>query len=281
MGLVNLIFKNKGKVQVQTSKESQPLLPSFIILAAATQTFLALMLLYKFQSFIPIRHLLFCILYPTYLILANHFRFGNNIVIRQRHSSHPSNLAVVMANIYSEADTLWFMEYMAFATVIGVFLPLATMFLAPVEVAESAISPLVVLWTQITCETVAMRNPYVHRYIAFLITVGFSVCRQSMLFDWFSASLSNVSTYAWPASVPTSCWFGLALSTINVIFWTANTFGFILFRWAPELLSNEKCAAPEVEWNMGVPLFKSEQSLKRKIRDVDGEITKQKTARAA
>jgi hypothetical protein len=59
-----------------------------------------------------------------------------------------------------------------------------TVLLAPTEVADAAISPLLVFWTQITCEKVAMLNPNVHCYIAFLIPMGFFVYRESLLLDF-------------------------------------------------------------------------------------------------
>lgn len=77
------------KVQTAKEEQSQPTIPPFIVPAAATQTFLAAMLVYKFHPAIPVRHLLFYILYPTcptYLILANRF----HQLLYKRHSSDNS-----------------------------------------------------------------------------------------------------------------------------------------------------------------------------------------------
>jgi hypothetical protein len=73
---------------------------------------------------------------------------------------------------------------MTSATIVGGLPPLMTVLLAPTEVADAAISPLLVFWTQITCEKVAMLNPNVHCYIAFLIPMGFFVYRESLLLDF-------------------------------------------------------------------------------------------------
>lgn len=185
MGLLNLLVLKKVNDQIAKASPSQshvPPIPPFIIPGAASQMLLAALLVYKFD--IPTRHLLFCIIYPAYLTFANHFQFSNNIAIRQRSNHHPSNLTVVMSKIYSESDTTWFKYYMTSATIVGGLPPLMTVLLAPTEVADAAISPLLVFWTQITCEKVAMLNPNVHCYIAFLIPMGFFVYRESLLLDF-------------------------------------------------------------------------------------------------
>jgi hypothetical protein len=235
MGLLNLlVLKKVNEVQTATAKDQlhSPPIPSFIIPGVAAQILLAALMVHTFD--IPTRHMLFCILYPTYLVMANHFRFGNNIIIRQRSNHHPSNLSVVMSKIFSGSDTSWFMCYMASATTVGVLLPLLTVVLAPTDVADAAISPLLVLWTQLTCETATMLNPYVHRFIAFFVPLGFFVYRESLLVDWFSTSLASYESAS--ASDTSSQWytFGLILSSVNLIFWTANLFVFTLLRWAPE-----------------------------------------------
>jgi len=274
MGLLNLlVLKNVNDDQTAKAKESPthvPPIPPFIIPGAASQTLLAALLVYKFD--IPTRHLLFCILYPAYLIFANHFRFGNNIAIRQRSNHHPSNLSVVMSKIYSESDTAWFKCFMASGTILGVLLPLLTVSLAPTEVADAAISPLFVFWTQMICETVAMLNPYVHRYIAFLVPMGFFIYRERLLLDWFSASL--LASYS--ASDTSSTWytFGLILSSVNLIFWTGTLFVFALLRWAPEFLAHEKCESPEIEWKMMVPHQMKPNGLKKKSSSVGDEQNK-------
>jgi|Transcript_24622 hypothetical protein len=283
MGLLNLLVLKKVN-QVQTAKAKEqlhsPPIPSFIIPGVAAQTLLAALMVHTFD--IPTHHMLFCILYPTYLVTANHFRFGNNIIIRQRSNHHPSNLSVVMSKIFSGSDTSWFMCYMASATTIGVLLPLLTVVLAPTDVAEAAISPLLVLWTQLTCETAAMLNPYVHRFIAFLVPLGFFVYRESLLVDWFSTSLASYES-ASANSDTSSQWytFGLILSSVNLIFWTANLFVFTLLRWAPELLADEKCESPEIEWKMMMPHQKVKPNgLKKKSSSVGGDEQGKKTVPA-
>jgi hypothetical protein len=290
MGLLNLLVNDH---QTANAKEQLyvPPIPPFIIPGTVAQTLLAALLVYKFD--IPTRHLLFCILYPTYLIFANRFRFGNNIAIRQRSNHHPSNLSVVMSKIYSESDTTWFKYYMTSYTMVGVLLPLLTVSLAPTEVADAAISHLLVLWTQIICETVAMHNPYVHRYIAFLIPMGFSVYRQSLLLDWFVASLASYSKslafeslasyYGSASGITSSQWyiFGIILSSVNLIMWTVNLFVFIFLRWAPEFLADEKCESPEIEWQMMVPQQQMKPTgLKKKSSSVGDERQSKKTVSA-
>jgi len=272
MGLLNLlVLKKVNEVQTAKAKDQlhSPPIPSFIIPVAAAQILLAALMVHTFD--IPTRHMLFCILYPTYLVMANHFRFGNNIIIRQRSNHHPSNLSVVMSKIFSGSDTSWFMCYMASATTVGVLLPLLTVVLAPSDVAEAAISPLLVLWTQLTCETAAMLNPYVHRFIAFLVPLGFFVYRESLLVDWFSTSLASYESAS--ASDTSSQWytFGLILSSVNLIFWTANLFVFTLLRWAPELLADDKCESLEIEWKMMVPHQVKPNGLKKKSSSVGGD----------
>jgi hypothetical protein len=272
MGLLNLlVLKKVNDDQTAKAKESPthvPPIPPFIIPGAAAQALLPALLVYKFD--IPNRHLLFCMLYPAYLIFANHFRFGNNIAIRKRSTHHPSNLSVAMSKIYSEYDTTWFKCYMAFVTIVGGLLPLMTVSLAPTEVADAAISPLFVWWTQIICATVAMLNPYVHRYIAFLVPMGFFVYRESLLLDWFSASLTSYYANETPSQWYT---FGLILSSVNLIIWTVSLFVFVLLRCAPEFLADEKCESPEIEWKMMVPQIKP-SGLKKKSSSVGDEKNK-------
>ena len=289
MGLLNLLLLKKvnddqtqtteAKLQASTEDHlhSLPRIPSFIIPGVAAQSLLASLLVYAFG--IPTRHVLFCILYPTYLTFANHFRFGNNITIRQRSHHHPSNLSVVMSKIYSESDSPWFKVYMTSFTTVGILLPLLTVSLAPTDVADAAISHLLVLWTQIICETATMLNPYVHRYISFLVPMGFCVYRQSLLTEWFSASLASYESAPASGSGTSSQWyaFGLFLSSVNLIMWTANLFVFILLRWVPELLADEKCESPEIEWKMMVPLQMKSDGFKKKSCD---EQSNNKSTRA-
>ena len=267
MGLLNLLVLkkvNEDNKHKQNTKEQahSPPIPSFIIPGVAAQSLLIAMMVHKFD--IPTRHMLFCVLYPTYLIFANHYRFGNNIAVRQRPAHHPFNLSVVMSKIYSESDTTWFKGYMTFATTIGVLLPLLTVSYAPTEVADAAISPLFVLMTQLTCETAVMLNPYVHRFIAFLVPLGFFVYRQSLLLGWFQESMFMAAVHA------SSIWytFGAVLSSINLVFWTITLFVFALLRWAPELLADEKFESPQVEWDMMVPVQMKTNGLKKKSSNV-------------
>lgn len=280
MGLLNLLYLKKVTNTAEANEHlHSPPIPSFIIPGVAVQTLLASMLVYNFH--IPTRHILFCILYPTYLIFANHFRFGNNIAIRQRSKHHPSNLSVVMSKIYSESDTTWFKYYMTSFTTVGVLLPLLTVSLAPTDVTDAAISHLFVLWTQLICETATMLNPYVHRYISFLAPMGFCVYRESLLVDWFSASLASYESAS--ASDNSSQWykFGLILSSVNLIMWTANLFVFVFLRWAPELLADEKCESPEIEWKMMLPRQMKLDELKKGSGVGDEQINKTTRAKAA
>jgi hypothetical protein len=280
MGLINLLLPNKDLKQEQIL----PPIPPFVIPAAAAQTFLAVLLVYKFYPSIPTRHLLFCVLYPIYLILANRYRFGNNVAVRKRR-----NLSEIMSmsNMYSEAETRWFQQYMTSFTIVGLLLPLLTVFKAPPEVADAAISHLLVLWTQITCETVVMQNPFVHRYIALLIPIGFSVYRQSLLLEWFFTSLSYLSsTFVYMFGTYTYfslTWyaFGFVLSSVNLIMWTMNLFGFLLMRWTPEFLADDKCESPEIKWVLMVPRIKSQHSRIKKGSSVGSESNKTASARAA
>ena len=286
MGLLNLLVlkkvNNDRQEQVKTKEQllASPTIPSFIVPGVAAQSLLAALLVYNFN--VPTRHLLFCTIYPAYLFFANRFRFGNNIVVRQRSIHHPSNLSVVMSKIFSESDTLWFKCYMMAATTTGILLPLLTVSAGPTEMADVVISPLFVLWTQIICETAVMLNPYVHRYIAFLIPLGFFVYRQSLLLDWFSDSLALYNSV--PAGITSSQWytFGLVLSSVNLFMGAVNLFVFTLMRWAPEFLNDDKCESPEIEWKMMMPFQMKTNGLKKKSRNArDEQDRKTALAKAA
>ncbi len=96
-------------------------------------------------------------------------------------------------------------------------------------------------------------NPNSHRYVTLLVFVGFSVYRMNLLVEWF---LGSVSLYLdglgrWGGhsvmeDVLSGHGWGLALSSLNFVFWTYNLFVTILLKIVPEYLSDEKCESPDV-----------------------------------
>lgn len=197
---------------------------------------------------IPIRHVLFCILFPFYLILINHLRFNNNRTIRQRPINHPYNVSVITSSLFIQENTSWFKKYMLFAATIGLILPFITIVTAwDNEVATLAMPHLFVLVCQIVGESMTKYNPNVHRYITLLMILGFSIYRLSLLLEWFTGSVSlSVSLYNWNDGIDGRCWvillgWGIILSSINLLFWTYNLFVTILLQIVPEYLSIDKC----------------------------------------
>lgn len=223
-------------------------------LTVAGQIFLAAYVARRYHPIISIRHVLFCVLYPTYLLLANHLRFENNAIVRQRPKDHPHSASELLKGFFSASNAAWFQRYMCLAAVVGLVLPLVTVSKAPQDVARLAMPHLFVLWCQIVGESATVFNPYVHRYIATLNFVGFSVYRMNLLAEWFSGS---VALYVESSGFFTARVWGLALSGLNLVFWTYNLFVMILLRILPEYLSDEKCESAAMR--ISLPFIKEEQ----------------------
>jgi len=214
-------------------------------LVPTVQIILAIFVAYRCYPIIPMRDIIFCILYPAYLFLANHLRFDNNAIIRKRPKDHPHNISVVTSKFFSGDDTVWFQIYMVVAASIGLILPLVTVFYDPKEIA--ALGPhLFVLWCQIIGESVTMFNPYVHRFITLLVPLGFSAYRMNILVEWFLGSASLFHGALPTTDISVSHTWGLALSSLNLVFWTYNLFVTLLLLVTPEFLSDEICESPEL-----------------------------------
>ncbi|KAL7526098.1 hypothetical protein ACHAXR_001315, partial [Thalassiosira sp. AJA248-18] len=174
-------------------------------------------------------------------------------------STHPtttqgssSNVSVVVEKFFSGSDAKWFQKYMFTAATIGLLLPIITILCAPNEVVVLAAPHLFVLWCQIIGESITMVNPYVHRYVNLLLPIGFSVYRTPQLVDWFLGSVSlynkNVlATTATAENISAAYAWGLALASLNLVFWTYNLFVMLLLRIAPEFLSDDMCEYPDVQ----------------------------------
>jgi len=219
-----------------------PLARLFASSGPTLQILLAMLIAYRYYPVIPLRDLLFCILYPSYLVFANQLRFQSNLLIRQRPKDHPHNISVVMSKFFSGSDDTWFKKYVGLAAVIGLVLPLLTIFYGQSEVKVLAAPHLFVLWCQIIGESIVMFNPNVHRFITLLVPVGFSVYRMNLLVEWYLGSVSLMNAdYASAGSI-----WGVVLSSINLIFWTYNLFVALLLKITPEFLS-EDCEYPEMQ----------------------------------
>lgn len=234
---------HKGMVHRSLVNESF-FLAHIICSAPSAQILIAVYLAHRYNDILPLRHSIFCLLYPAYLLLANHFRFANNMLIRERPESHPHHVSVVISEFFSGENEPWFKRYMILASIIGLALPLVTISLAPGDVAALAAPHLFVLWCQIISESVVMFNAKVHRFITLLLPLGFCVYRMNILADWFQGSLSMYMSAS--SDVPAWHAMGLALAGLNLVFWTYNLMVTLLLRIVPEFLSKETCEYPEV-----------------------------------
>ena len=210
------------------------------------QILLAALMAYRYYPTISARDILFCVMYPSYLYLANNLRFKNNQSIRERAKDHPYNISVVNARFFSGSDATWFKKYMTLAATIGLLLPLLTIISAPRQMAALAAPHLVLLWCQIIGEGMTMFNPNVHRYITLLVPLGFSAYRMNLLVEWFSSSFSLWSTHMYSDYTSAYAW-GVVLSSINLIFWTYNLFVALLLKITPEFLDKTRCEYPEMK----------------------------------
>ena len=213
-------------------------------LAPSAQIILAIILARRYYPIISLRDILFCAIFPTYLVFANNLRFKSNLTIRERPKNHPYNISVVMSRFFSAADEAWFQKYMTLAATIGLILPLIAIFYAPREVAVLAAPHLFVLWAQIIGESIVMFNPNVHRFIALLVPLGFSVYRLNLLVEWF---LGSVELYKDTIeSTPVAYVLGLALASINIVFWFYNLFVALLLKITPEMLNDSHCESSDM-----------------------------------
>lgn len=237
-----------GKAKQGDNTTSSFFLARMMTCAPSAQIFLAAYLAHQYHPILQLRHTLFCTLFPAYLLLANRLRFASNLPIRQRPKDHPYNISVTMSDFFSGSNETWFQRYMIMASIIGLVLPLITIFCAPSEVALLAAPHLFVLWCQIIGESLVMFNQNVNRYIALLMPLGFSVYRMNILVDWF---LGSVSLYADVSGIgediPTGYALGLSLAGLNLVFWTYNLLVTLLLKITPEFLSEEKCEHPKMQ----------------------------------
>merc|ERR1719183_2852182 len=226
------------------SNTGLPLARLFASSGPTLQILLAMLIAYRYYPTISLRDLLFCLFFPTYLCIVNQVRFNSNLLIRQRSKEHPHNISVVMSKFFSGSDDIWFKKYVGLAAVIGLLLPLLTIFYGSSEVKVLAAPHLFVLWCQIIGESIVMFNPSVHRFITLLVPVGFSAYRMNLLVEWYldSVALMNTADHASAGSI-----WGVVLSSINLIFWTYSLFVALLLKISPEFLSEEKCEYPEMQ----------------------------------
>mmetsp|Transcript_7594 Transcript_7594/g.13398 ORF Transcript_7594/g.13398 Transcript_7594/m.13398 type:complete len:238 (-) Transcript_7594:68-781(-) len=213
--------------------------------APSAQIIFAITIAHQYYPIIPIRDILFCTLYPAYLLAANHYRFASNLPIRERPNDHPHNVSVVASNFFSGENDVWFKKYMAIAVVIGVVFPLITIFCAPAEVGVLSAPSLFVLFCQIIGESIVFFNHHVHRFITILVPVGFSVYRINLLVEWFVRSVSMYNSAAM-GIIPVWYTLGLVISGLNLTFWSYNLFVMLLLRVFPEYLAETKCESPNV-----------------------------------
>jgi len=247
------------KKEVDTSElcawKSFPVARLMAYSGPSMQIFLAAYLAHRYPTILTVKDVAFCVMYPVYLLLfANRLRFKSNLPIRQRPKDHTHNSSVVVDKFFSGSDEKWFQKYMATATIIGLLLPIIAILRAPSEVAVLIAPHLYVLWCQIITESITMVNPYVNRYINFLVPVGFSIYRTPQLAEWFLKSLAlyneNVSAVATTTTteiISSAYTWGLALAGLNLVFWSYNLFVMLLLRIAPEFLKEETCEYPEVQ----------------------------------
>ncbi|KAL7532448.1 hypothetical protein ACHAWF_004137 [Thalassiosira exigua] len=213
-------------------------------LPAIVQVVLAAHVARRTHPVVSGRDVLFCVLFPLYLLLANRLRFASNGPVRRRPADHPHSASAVIEKFFSGATDPWFQRYMFFAAFVGIVLPLIAIAKAPREVANLAVPHTFVLWIQIIGESVTMFNPRVHRYVTILVPIGFSIYRTTLVVEWLLGSLALYQD----SSPEPSAWvkWALALAALNSIFWTYNLFITLLLKVMPEYLARDKCEAPEV-----------------------------------
>jgi len=207
---------------------------------------------------IPTSSLLFCLGYPLYLYVANTLRFDGNRPAIQSNKIVP----FLLAEACPKASKNFIVKYIPFFALVGVVLPL--IYVAAVEhyaddmtskqIGRVAVPHLFVLLAQIVCEHTA-GFLQVHEYIKCLVSIGFSIFRQGLLYEWLGDAYEILSVHGptW-----TSC-VGLLLSATNMIMWTYNTFGFLMLRMMPVYLDGTRFPVAPVKWKYGlIPICSKE-----------------------
>lgn len=243
----SMATKNSDTISTNNNKGRSAFLLSHLLSTSPSSCKLLLVIAvaYHYNTSIPTRDIIFCILYPSYLILINHLRFDSNSTIRQRPANHPYNATVVTSSLFSQENAGWFKKYMLFAATIGLALPLITIIYATNrEVAALAVPHLFVLGCQIIGESMTKYNPNCHRYVTLLVILGFSIYRLHLLVEWFLGSVVSLyyreGHYNNELLLSEQGW-GMVLSSINLVFWTYNLFVTVLLQIVTEFLSIDKC----------------------------------------
>ena len=226
----------------QETQGTEPFPYPFLVLLA--------IVLRLFWESIPIGDLTFCVLFPIYLFLANHFRFDQNRLAHETNQAH-RGLQFEYDGVNSDKTESFIARYIGAFALAGVVGPLAlsgyiyrTQTDSSSFLVVTAMSPhLVLLLVQIVMEHTGKLLQW-HAYVQCLNPIGFSIYREFALFAWL--------TMAWehwrenPDKVETR--LGLLLAAVNTVMWTYNCFIFLLLRMMPIYLDDTKYPTPRVTW---------------------------------
>jgi len=200
---------------------------------------------------IPTSDIIFAVVYPVYIYLANKLCFNSNELALSRGRDIDS------LGHGQFLDNRTFKRYIQTVGFLTVLLPLLFVLVAPKEVTSGAISPLILLVVQIAMENTSKRFHDVPRI---LVPVGFNAYRLKSLYYWVETAMMVVV----PKDHINPYWYyaGLAFSLINLVVWIYNLFVFLLLRTLPVYFDKDYTPPVEMAYAI-VPIPKTSTTARK------------------
>lgn len=225
-------------------EEKSGFLLNLVGLALPPLPILAVPVALAYHREIPFWDLFFVIAFSIYLGLANRYRFDNNSklyhVRKSKGLEYPEK-----PEWFEQNNETWFMKYMLFAATLGVLVPLAIQFVAPLPVAQAAAPHLFVLVCQIVMEH-SVNNPRFHPLLQVMNPIAFSAYRMATLKTWVEVAFEmhdhDAAGITWEKA-------GFLLAVANLIFWTYNLFVMLTLRVLPPCMEQTKFLDADVSWD--------------------------------
>eukprot|EP00554_Chaetoceros_debilis_P002683 CAMPEP_0194083188 /NCGR_PEP_ID=MMETSP0149-20130528/8497_1 /TAXON_ID=122233 /ORGANISM="Chaetoceros debilis, Strain MM31A-1" /LENGTH=218 /DNA_ID=CAMNT_0038765529 /DNA_START=17 /DNA_END=673 /DNA_ORIENTATION=+ len=188
---------------------------------------------------------LFIVLYPLYIYLANNVCFNSNELALSR-----KDIVIDSLGQGQFKGQPAFRKYMIAFKIFAVLLPLFLIVFAPPQISAGTVSPLVLLLVQIVTEKSTQRF---HDVLRILVPIGFNAYRLKGLYNWVESALLVSEDHPW-------YYVGLTLSTINLIIWSYNLFVFLLLRMLPVYFDKDYTPPVEMAYSVA-PIPKTRKKI--------------------
>jgi len=217
---------------------------------------------------IPNHHFLFAGLYPLYLGLINRFRFQRNLCARKMATRDSRVLAA--PSMLFQGRGIWFNIYVNVFAVLGLLLPSIVCLAAPRDIAASAASHTMLLFSQVIVEIIST-GPFMHSQPKLMVPIGFNAFRMATLWSWVTRSWDiaqqTLNSNNLPVRASMKVWVATAflLGLVNLVIWTYNLFIFLLLRAVPQYWNTTIFPTNEIQWKIQLfPVADSESGTSKK-----------------